>query len=65
MSRYAQSASKLCFKEFSYRDAFLHIIVIVIIIIVIVLYLTSVIIHINDKTNYKSHSLQLGLFTPN
>ena len=30
-----------------------------------VLYLTSVIIHINDKTNYKSHSLKLGLLTLN
>ena len=31
----------------------------------IVLYLTSVKIKINDKTNYKSNSLQLGLFMPN
>ena len=29
------------------------------------LYLTSVIIHINDKTDYKSHSLKLGLLTLN
>ena len=49
MSRHAQTASKLCFKELSYRDAFL-------LIIIIVLYLTSVIIHVNDKTDYKSHS---------
>ena len=62
MSRHAQSASKLCFKELSYRDAFLLIIVVI---IIVVLYLTSVIIHINDKTNYKSHSLKLGLLTPN
>ena len=64
MSRHAQSASKLCFKELSYRDAFL-LIIIVIIIVIIIIYLTSVIIHINDETNYKSHSLKLGLFTPN
>ena len=31
--------------------------------IYIVLYLTSVKIQINDKTSYKSRSLQLGLFT--
>ena len=69
MSRHAQSASQLCFKELSYKDAFLLIIIIVVIIIIvnitiIVLYLTSVIIHINDKTNYKSHFLKLDLFTP-
>ena len=29
-------------------------------IIIIILYLTSVKIQINDKINYKSHSLQLG-----
>ena len=33
--------------------------------IVIILYLTSGKIQIKDKTNYKSHSLQLALFTPN
>ena len=33
-------------------------------IIIIVLYLTSVKIQINDKTNYKSHSLHVGPFTP-
>ena len=68
MSRHAQIASKLFFKELSYRDALLLIVIsviIVIIIIIIALYLTSVIIHINYKTNYKSHSLKLGLFTPN
>ena len=32
--------------------------------IIIVLYLTLVKIQINDKTNYKSHSLKLGPFTP-
>ena len=41
------------------------IVVIVIIILIIVLYLTSVKIYENDKTNCKSHSLQLGLYTPN
>ena len=61
MSGHAESASKLCFKELSCRDAFLPIVII----IIIVLYLTLVIIHINDETNYKSHSLKLGLFTPN
>ena len=60
MSGHAESASKLCLKELSCRDAFL-----VIVIIIIVLYLTLVIIHIDDETNYKSHSLKLGLFTPN
>ena len=39
--------------------------VIIIITIIIVLYLTSVKIYVNDKTNCKSHSLQLGLYTPN
>ena len=33
----------------------------IIISVIIILYLTSV---KNDKTNYKSHSVQLGLFTP-
>ena len=65
MSRHAQSASKLCFKELSYRAAFLLIIIVIIIVIIIIIYLTSVIIHINDETNYKSHSLKLVLFTPN
>ena len=60
--RHAHSASKLCFKELSYGDA---IVLIIVVIIVVVLYLTSVIIHINDKINYKSHSLKLGLLTPN
>ena len=32
--------------------------------IIIVLHFTWVGIQINDKTDYKSHSLQLGLFTP-
>ena len=41
------------------------IVVIIIIIIIIVLYLTSVKIYVNDKINCKSHSLQLGLYTPN
>ena len=63
ISRHGQTASKLCFKELSYRDAFL--LIIVVIIIIIALYLTSVIMHINDKTNYKSHNLKLGLLTPN
>ena len=63
MSRHAQSASKLCFKELSYRAAFL--LIIIVIIVIIIIYLTSVIIHINDETNYKSHSLKLGLFTSN
>ena len=35
-SRHAQSALKLWFKEFSYRDAFLLIIIIVIIVIIII-----------------------------
>ena len=35
----------------------------VIVIIIIIIYLTSAKIQVNDKTNYKSHSLQLGLFT--
>ena len=39
------------------------IIKIIIIIIAIVFYLTLVRMQINDKTNYKSHNLQLGLFT--
>ena len=37
--------------------------IIIIIIIAIVFYLTLVRMQINDKTNYKSHNLQLGLFT--
>ena len=45
--------------------AIIIIIIITIIIIAIVFYLTSVKIHINDKTNLKSQSLRLGLFTPN
>ena len=44
---------------------FVVIVVIIIIIIIIVLYLTSVKIYVNDKTNCKSHSSQLGLYTPN
>ena len=64
MSRHAQSASKLNFKDLRQRDAFL-IITVIIIIIFVVLCLTSIIMYINDKNNYKSHSLQLRLFTPN
>ena len=56
-------------KGLGHRDAFLLIIfviiAIIIIIITIIFYLTSVKIHINDKTNLKSQSLRLGLFTPN
>ena len=54
---------------------FLFIIIIIIIIIVIIIIITVVIIvvylfillkiQINNKTNYKNRSLQLGLFTPN
>ena len=33
--------------------------------VIITLYLTSVKIQIKDKTNSKSHNLQLGLSTPN
>ena len=40
-------------------------IIIIIIIVIVVSYLTLVKIPINDKTKYKSHSLQLGLFTLN
>ena len=52
------------------RDAFLLIIfiiiaIIIIIIITIIFYLPSVKRHINDKTNLKSQSLRLGLFSPN
>ena len=36
---------------------------ITVIVIIIIIYLTSAKIQANDKTNYKSHSLQLGLFT--
>ena len=59
------------FKGLRHRDAFLLIIFIVIaititiIIITFAFYLTSVKIRINDKTNLKSQSLRLGLFTPN
>ena len=42
---------------------FIIIIIIIIIIVIVVPYLTLVKIPINDKTKYKSHSLQLGLFT--
>ena len=45
-------------------DCFIALVIIVAIII-IVLYLTSVKLYVNDKTNCKSHSLQLGLYTPN
>ena len=52
------------------RFLFIIIIIIVIIIIItvviIVVYLFILLkIQINNKTNYKSRSLQLGLFTPN
>ena len=40
-------------------------VIVAIIIVVVVLYLDSVKIHVNDKTICKSHSLQLGLYTPN
>ena len=40
-------------------------IIIIIIIVIVVPYLTLVKIPINDKTKYKSHSLQLCLFTLN
>ena len=58
-------------KGLRHRDAFLLIIfiiiaiIIIIIIITIIFYLPSVKRHINDKTNLKSQSLQLGLFSPN
>ena len=59
-------------KGLRHRDAFLliifiiiAIIIIIIIIITIIFYLPSVKRHINDKTNLKSQSLQLGLFSPN
>ena len=44
---------------------FIIIIIIIIVIVIVVSYLTLVKIPINDKTKYKSHSLQLGLFTLN
>ena len=59
-------------KGLRHRDAFLLIIFIIIAIIIIIIiitifvfYLTSVKIYINDKSNLKSQSLRLGLFTPN
>ena len=61
-------------KNLRHRNAFLLIIFIIItiiiifiiiIIITIVFYSASVKIHINDKSNLKSQSLRLGLFTPN
>ena len=59
-------------KGLRHRDAFLliifiiiAIIIIIIIIITIIFYLPSVKRHINDKTNLKSQSLRLGLFSPN
>ena len=56
-------------KGLRHRDAFLLIIfiiiAIIIIIITIIFYLPSVKRHINDKTNLKSQSLRLGLFSPN
>ena len=57
MSRHAQR----------HRDAFWLIIfnIIAFIIIIVVCYLTLAKIHINDKTNLKSQTLRLGLFTPN
>ena len=62
---YFKACSK-CFKTIFQRLEVKRclIIIIVIIIIIAVLYLTLVIISINDTNNYKSHSLQLGLFTP-
>ena len=57
-------------KGLRHRDAFLLIIfiiiaIIIIIIITIIFYSPSVKRHINDKTNLKSQSLRLGLFSPN
>ena len=55
-------------KGLRHRDAFLliiFIIIAIIIIITIIFYLPSVKRHINDKTNLKSQSLRLGLFSPN
>ena len=58
-------------KGLRHGDAFLLIIfiiiaiIIIIIIITIIFYLPSVKRHINDKTNLKSQSLRLGLFSPN
>ena len=55
-------------KGLKHRDAFLliiFIIIAIIIIITIIFYLPSVKRHINDKTNLKSQSLRLGLFSPN
>ena len=58
-------------KGLRHRDTFLLIIfiiiaiIIIIIIITIIFYLPSVKRHINDKTNLKSQSLRLGLFSPN
>ena len=34
------------------------------VVVVVVLYLTFIKIHVSDKTYYKRHSLQPGLFTP-
>ena len=66
MSRHAQSDLKLYLKDLRYRHAFWLIIIIIIIIKTsIVFHLTSVKIHINDKTNLKSQSLQVALFTSN
>ena len=54
-------------KDLRHRDAFWLIIfnIIAFIIIIVVCYLTLAKIHINDKTNLKSQTLRLGLFTPN
>ena len=59
--------AQIVLKDLRQRDAFLLIIIIVIIVIVIiiVLCLTQVKVLVNDKTNCKSHSLQLGSYKPN
>ena len=45
-------------------QVFVNIIIITTTIIIAIHYSTSVKIQITDKTNNKSHSLQVGLFTP-
>ena len=62
--------SSLCqgmLKDLRHREVFLLIIFIFIafIIIIVVCDLTLAKIHMNDKTNLKSQTLRLGLFTPN
>ena len=63
MSRHSQRLETYAFLLTIF--VIIAIIIIIIIIITIIFYLASVKIHINDKTNLKSQSLRLGLFTPN